>query len=175
MSIPVQGALPVETPGSTEPSAPEPETAISSSSKRAPRKSKSDALAALSTQTRASSVDPEETEVPSALELKYRNMPPIATSAIFDLNSVKGPRSFDSGPIAKRERLFGLKDCPEFCPTQEEFKDPMVYIQSIAEEAKHFGICKVIPPDGWKMPFVTDSEVRIVLVISADSFINPSS
>lgn len=35
----------------------------------------------------------------------------------------------------------------------------MVYIKSIPENVKSYGMGKIIPPLGWSMPFVTDTEV----------------
>jgi histone demethylase JARID1 len=34
----------------------------------------------------------------------------------------------------------------------------MAYIDSIAPEAKKYGICKIVPPEGWQMPFELDTE-----------------
>ena len=36
----------------------------------------------------------------------------------------------------------------------------MAYIKSISENARTYGMCKIVPPLGWDMPFVTDTEVR---------------
>jgi histone demethylase JARID1 len=84
---------------------------------------------------------------------------PIPVSPILDLSSVKtrSPRNMQSDGS---KRPFGLEDCPAFYPTVDEFKDPMAYVRSISTTAKNHGICKVVPPAGWKMPFVTDTEVR---------------
>lgn len=57
------------------------------------------------------------------------------------------------------ERPFGLEECPAYRPTIEQFKDPMRYIQSISGEAAEYGICKIIPPEGWEMPFTLDTEL----------------
>ncbi|TFY58942.1 hypothetical protein EVG20_g7972, partial [Dentipellis fragilis] len=79
----------------------------------------------------------------------------IPVRARLDLASVKtaSPREQPRGP-----RPFGLSDVPVFYPTLEEFKDPMAYIGRISEKARAYGMCKVVPPEGWKMPFVTDTE-----------------
>ncbi|WRT65018.1 uncharacterized protein IL334_001959 [Kwoniella shivajii] len=61
-------------------------------------------------------------------------------------------------PTRTAPRLFGIEECPVYYPTIEQFKDTMGYIASISEEAKPFGICKIVPPEGWKMPFTLDSE-----------------
>ncbi|KAJ9120143.1 hypothetical protein QFC22_003042 [Naganishia vaughanmartiniae] len=60
-----------------------------------------------------------------------------------------------------RPRLFGLKDCPVFYPTPEEFQDPMQYLKMIGDEGrgKEYGMCKIVPPEGWQMPFVLDTEI----------------
>ena len=41
-----------------------------------------------------------------------------------------------------------VRDCPEFRPTSEEFKNFAKYIESIEQKALPFGIMKIIPPDG---------------------------
>lgn len=86
-------------------------------------------------------------------------MAPIPVSPNLDLSSVKTTSPRPNSFFKSTPRPFGLVDCPEFYPNAEEFKDPMAYIRSISERAKEFGICKIVPPVGWKMPFVTDTEV----------------
>ena len=80
--------------------------------------------------------------------------PPVVNPA-FDINSNRqsAPRSV---PSKSGTRLFGLEDCPAFYPTLEQFQDPMAYIDSIGPKAKPYGICKIIPPEGWHMPFALD-------------------
>lgn len=68
-------------------------------------------------------------------------------------------------PLAAREsnkriRPHGLQDAPTFRPTEDEFRDPMEYMRKIAPEGRKYGICKIIPPDGWKPDFAIDTEVR---------------
>uniref|UniRef100_A0A2A4JL76 Protein Jumonji n=1 Tax=Heliothis virescens TaxID=7102 RepID=A0A2A4JL76_HELVI len=43
----------------------------------------------------------------------------------------------------------GLVNAPVFRPTNEEFNDPIEYFEKIWPEAVKFGICKVVPPEGW--------------------------
>jgi histone demethylase JARID1 len=90
-------------------------------------------------------------------QLYVRDGPPISVPPRLELSSVKttSPRHL---PPRTKPRPFGLQECPTFYPSTEEFKDPMGYIRSISNEAKDFGICKVVPPVGWKMPFMTDTE-----------------
>ncbi|KAJ7734042.1 jumonji superfamily protein [Mycena maculata] len=155
ISIPVEGAIPVNSPG--DGSAPAQEQKSSAESSRAPRKSKTEALMALKTRSRSASIG-EDDGAEDILAEKYRNAAAIIPpSPILDLSTVKtlSPRP-DSLPH-KEPRPFGLPDCPTFYPTAEEFKDPMAYIRTISDRANAFGICKVVPPAGWKMPFVTDT------------------
>ena len=61
--------------------------------------------------------------------------------------------------VAKRIRPHNLPEAPTYRPTEDEFKDPMKYIQSIAAEGRNYGIVKVIPPDGWNPDFAIDTQV----------------
>lgn len=60
----------------------------------------------------------------------------------------------------KTNRPHGIMEAPTYMPTEEEFKDPFKYIQSIADEGRKYGIVKIIPPDSWNPPFSIDTEVR---------------
>lgn len=68
-------------------------------------------------------------------------------------------RALGSAQASPKERPFALEDCPAFYPTPEEFRDPMSYIRTIAPQAQEYGIAKIVPPETWRMPFVTDTEV----------------
>jgi hypothetical protein len=70
-----------------------------------------------------------------------------------------GPRE---PPLRTKPRLFGVKECPTFYPTREEWGDPMGFVKRIGEVggAKDWGMAKVVPPMGWRMPYVLDEEVR---------------
>eukprot|EP00327_Prymnesium_parvum_P019940 CAMPEP_0113267698 /NCGR_PEP_ID=MMETSP0008_2-20120614/20749_1 /TAXON_ID=97485 /ORGANISM="Prymnesium parvum" /LENGTH=294 /DNA_ID=CAMNT_0000116751 /DNA_START=167 /DNA_END=1048 /DNA_ORIENTATION=- /assembly_acc=CAM_ASM_000153 len=43
-----------------------------------------------------------------------------------------------------------LPECPVFRPSAEEFSEPGEYIESIMPLMAQYGICKVVPPAGWK-------------------------
>lgn len=45
-----------------------------------------------------------------------------------------------------------LPEAPTYWPTREEFADPVAYVASIAPEASAWGICRIVPPDGWAPP-----------------------
>lgn len=82
-------------------------------------------------------------------------------SAPLDLSTVerRGQPNAPREPT-KRVRPHGIPEAPTFRPTEEEFRDPVAYIQKIAPEGKKYGICRVVPPEGWQPPFAIDSEVR---------------
>ena len=50
----------------------------------------------------------------------------------------------------------GIPSAPTFYPTEEEFADPLKYIDSIRPEAEKCGIACVVPPKGWAPPFSLD-------------------
>ena len=54
----------------------------------------------------------------------------------------------------KRASMSGLSvaTAPAFYPSEEEFADPCAYITRIAPLASIFGICKIVPPSGWRPP-----------------------
>ncbi|PGG95583.1 hypothetical protein AJ79_09973 [Helicocarpus griseus UAMH5409] len=80
-------------------------------------------------------------------------------AAPLDLSTVerRGQPSAAREPV-KRVRPHGLQEAPTFRPTPEEFKDPFEYIAKIAPEGSKYGICKVVPPEGWNPPFAIDTE-----------------
>ncbi|KAK9368529.1 PLU-1-like protein-domain-containing protein [Lipomyces kononenkoae] len=58
----------------------------------------------------------------------------------------------------KKERVLGLQEAPTYYPNEAEFKDPFNYIASIANEAREYGIVKIVPPDTWRPQFALDTE-----------------
>jgi hypothetical protein len=45
-----------------------------------------------------------------------------------------------------------IVDAPLFCPTEEEFADPMAYIRSVQAQAYEFGIFRIQPPPSFRPP-----------------------
>ena len=60
-----------------------------------------------------------------------------------------------------------LQEVPVFRPTEKEFSDPLRYIEKIRPEAEQYGLCRVVPPPGFKVwDYAKDSrgfELRSVL------------
>ncbi|XP_020112554.1 uncharacterized protein LOC109727081 isoform X2 [Ananas comosus] len=50
----------------------------------------------------------------------------------------------------------GVPHAPVFYPTEEEFVDPLAYIDQIRPLAEPFGICRIVPPKSWAPPFALD-------------------
>ncbi|WVQ76775.1 hypothetical protein IAR50_006449 [Cryptococcus sp. DSM 104548] len=82
---------------------------------------------------------------------------PKADNPPFSIDDVRTTAPRRPSP-RRKPRLFGLEECPTFYPTQEEFKDTTAYIDSIAKEGKQYGICKIVPPEGWQMPFRLETD-----------------
>ncbi|WOL16655.1 lysine-specific demethylase JMJ706-like isoform X2 [Canna indica] len=50
------------------------------------------------------------------------------------------------------EWIGNIPECPIFCPSKEEFENPLDYLQQIAPTASRFGICKIISPVSASVP-----------------------
>jgi hypothetical protein len=70
-----------------------------------------------------------------------------------------GPKLFDYEPEQQDRSHFELPVAPSYYPSEEEFTDPMEYIEKIRPEAERFGLCKIVPPLSWKPQFAIDPEV----------------
>ncbi|XP_006818276.1 protein Jumonji-like [Saccoglossus kowalevskii] len=53
-----------------------------------------------------------------------------------------------------------VHDAPVFHPTAEEWQDPLVYIKQISATAQPYGMCKVIPPKGWRPECKLNEDMR---------------
>ncbi|RDA88595.1 hypothetical protein CP532_5898 [Ophiocordyceps camponoti-leonardi (nom. inval.)] len=81
-------------------------------------------------------------------------------SPALDLTSVerRGQPTAVREPHRKKTRPHGISEAPTYCPTADEWRDPLDYIKSIAPEASLYGICKIIPPDSWNPDFAINTE-----------------
>jgi histone demethylase JARID1 len=161
LAIAVEGAARIVTNESTTNRGTQtPQQVPITDGKRAPRKSKTDALAALHSRARSSSIGPDDFVYDDTNDRPHFPRP-ISVAPRLDLSTVK-TTSPGSVPPKATPRPFDLEDCPSFYPTMEEFRDPMSYIRSISDRARPYGLCKIVPPAEWKMPFVADTEVSQV-------------
>lgn len=84
-------------------------------------------------------------------------------SAPLDLSSVerRGQPTACKEPLKKKTRPHDLEEAPTFYPTEEEWKEPMQYVNKIAPTGRKYGICKIVPPEAWNPDFAIDTEVSI--------------
>ncbi|KAL8970884.1 MAG: hypothetical protein Q9183_001312 [Haloplaca sp. 2 TL-2023] len=90
---------------------------------------------------------------PNIVPLSARRAPPLDMSTVEQRGQTTTARETN-----KRIRPHGLQDAPTFRPTEDDFRDPMEYIKKIAPEGSKYGICKIIPPEGWKPGFAINTE-----------------
>jgi len=60
--------------------------------------------------------------------------------------------------MANKVKCEQIQDAPVFQPTDEEFTDPLTYIEGIRHIAEKHGICKIVPPKNWQPPFCIDMD-----------------
>lgn len=68
----------------------------------------------------------------------------------------KFPASKEPAP---HTHMNGISEAPTFCPTEEEWRNPMEYMRKISPEGRKYGIVKLIPPSSWQPEFAIDTEV----------------
>ncbi|KAK3844929.1 MAG: PLU-1-like protein-domain-containing protein [Linnemannia gamsii] len=95
--------------------------------------------------------------------MKQAKQRPVQTThhkaPALDLSTVTTTAPPENPSTQTPTRIFGLAEAPCFYPTPEQFTEPLKYIESIRSEAEKAGICKIIPPAGWKPTFALDTEV----------------
>ncbi|KAK9094803.1 hypothetical protein Scep_026272 [Stephania cephalantha] len=65
----------------------------------------------------------------------------------------KGVLLGQNSGLVSSSRALTVPQGPVFYPTEEEFEDPLGFIDRIRAEAEPYGICRIVPPDSWKPPF----------------------
>lgn len=121
------------------------------------RASRASAVAALASQVESDLNNPEKPRQNPARKAG----PPLAPRLDFSTLRTDAPPSLPSK--TPENRMFGLEHAPIYFPTIDEFASPLEYIEKISVEAKEFGICKVVPPEGWRPPFALNTEVSFLL------------
>lgn len=53
-----------------------------------------------------------------------------------------------------------LVEAPTFYPNEEDFKDPLEYIEQLTPLAQSFGICRIVPPSSFKPECKVSDEMR---------------
>lgn len=51
-------------------------------------------------------------------------------------------------------------EAPTFHPTDQEFQDPLEYIERIRHKAEQFGICRIVPPSSFKPECKVSDDMR---------------
>ena len=61
-------------------------------------------------------------------------------------------------PISNKRGIHTIEMALVFHPSEEEFMDPLGYINKIRPIAEKCGICKIVPPPAWKPKFCLDMD-----------------
>lgn len=98
--------------------------------------------------------------VPRATDSLATPPGPVQKAPALDMASVATTAPKENPRSDPPTRIFGLQDAPCYYPTAKEWMDPLKFIERIRPDAEKAGICKIVPPEGWKPPFCLDSEVK---------------
>jgi hypothetical protein len=72
-------------------------------------------------------------------------------------------RAIASSRLDAHSAPFSVPAGPTFYPSVEEFEgNPLTYISKIRSQAEKYGICKIVPPEGWNPPFCKCINWRIL-------------
>ncbi|XP_030639029.1 protein Jumonji [Chanos chanos] len=55
-----------------------------------------------------------------------------------------------------------ITEVPVFHPGPREFHDPLAYVELVREQVEPFGLCRVVPPPGWRPECKLKEEMRFV-------------
>ncbi|GES76693.1 lysine-specific demethylase lid-like [Rhizophagus clarus] len=96
--------------------------------------------------------------IPDSVEketIRLKEVEPIICEP-FDFTTVRTEYQYKDPPKGSRKK--DILEAPVLYPTPEEFRDPYAYIESIAHIGHRYGIIKIVPPEGWRPPFVLNTE-----------------
>ncbi|RXG67444.1 Protein Jumonji [Armadillidium vulgare] len=65
----------------------------------------------------------------------------------------------EPGPLRVSENP-NLTRAPSFFPSEEEFTDPLDYIEKIRPEAEQFGLCRIVPPSNFRPECRVNDDMR---------------
>ena len=88
---------------------------------------------------------------------------PISPSPVTPKKST--PERASTASLSPDSGLSDLEKVPTFRPSEEDFTDPVTYIDSIREKAEPFGMCCIVPPASWKMESKVNEEIRFTTQI----------
>ncbi|KAG5461093.1 MAG: jmjN domain-containing protein [Olpidium bornovanus] len=102
----------------------------------------------------AASTGPAHGQKPRSAPLDFSTIPTTDSASV-------PPKDGTSKPLPNR--MFNLPEAPVYHPTPDEFVDPLKYITKIRPEAEKVGICKIVPPEGWKPRFSIDTKASLAI------------
>ncbi|KAJ4802663.1 Transcription factor jumonji (jmj) family protein / zinc finger (C5HC2 type) family protein [Rhynchospora pubera] len=97
-------------------------------------------------------------EVYTISDSEEEDLPDERTTESLPNGVIRGcPHCEDCQKVIARWRPDGscrpvLDEAPVFHPKEEEFNNPLKYIDSIRAIAEPYGICRIVPPSSWKPP-----------------------
>ena len=59
-----------------------------------------------------------------------------------------------------------LIEVPTYHPSAEQFQDPIAYLDSIWRDAEPYGMCRIVPPEGWKVLYSIENFLVNPLAVS---------
>ncbi|KAM7216436.1 Lid2 complex component lid2 [Rhypophila decipiens] len=135
-------------------------TSANASAKASPSARASPAVGASAAPGGASKAKPAQVNSNGYHPPKAANPFSSMRSAPLDMSLVerRGQPTACQEPVQKKSRPHDLQEAPTYRATEEEWKDPFLFISNIRPEAEKYGVCKVIPPKSWNPPFAIDTE-----------------
>ena len=61
------------------------------------------------------------------------------------------PQGAPQQPYPTSEQPARVVAAPVYHPDTERFQDPITYIESVRNDAESYGMCMIVPPEGWQV------------------------